>query len=375
MLDHRYILEPYTGMKSRQTCPQCQRKNQFARYFDKETNSPLASHVGRCNRELKCGYHYTPKQYFEEQQRLHPKPFRPPATIAKNQPLPPPQKKITPLPFELVARTCKEYNRNNLAQYLQCLLGIDTANNVLTQYRVGTSKHWPGATVFWQIDTNEKVRAAKIMLYDSNNGHRVKEPYPHITWLHKVTDIPGYNLSQCLFGEHLLKQYPDKPAAIVESEKTALIASAWQPDFNWLATGNLNGLSRERCQPLKDTRKPVYLYPDAGAVDKWREKASKLADIATFIVSDITERHATPEQLSEGYDLADYLTGKPQVVEKSHAPTLEDIPEDARIKIELLLPHFEIDYIRCVNLWTYELSTRNRLWFAATFGFAISISS
>jgi hypothetical protein len=58
--------------------------------------------------------------------------------------------------------------------------------------------------------------------------------------------------------EHLLKIYPQRPIAIVESEKTAILAAPISTEFNWLAAGNLNNLSRERCQPLKG--KTVLLF-------------------------------------------------------------------------------------------------------------------
>ena len=35
-----------------------------------------------------------------------------------------------------------------------------------------------------------------------------------------------WELSQCLFGEHLLSLYPDRTVALVESEKTAVICSS-----------------------------------------------------------------------------------------------------------------------------------------------------
>lgn len=353
MSEHRYILEPYTGVKSRQTCPQCQKKNQFARYLDIETKEPLADHVGRCNRELNCGYHFTPKQYFEEQKRINPN-YQPPYKLADNRHFRPPEKPkpkpVVPIPRELMQRTCKAYNSNHLATYVVNTLGNELGNHVLNLYHVGTSKHWPGATVFWQIDISGRVRAGKIMLYDPATGHRIKEPYSHITWLHKLVSIPGYVLNQCLFGEHLLKKYPTKPAAIVESEKTALLAAAWQPRFNWLAAGNLNNLTRERCQPLKG--KTVYLYPDAGAFDKWQSKAAQMSDLATFIVSDLVEHYATPAQIAAGYDLADYLNTRPPEQSQPEEPrpiTIDDLPEDARAKLELLYPYFDIEYIKRIE--------------------------
>lgn len=61
----RYELERYKGMRSRYECPVCHHKGVFVRYIDTETGLYLSPEVGRCNREDKCGYHYTPKQYFD----------------------------------------------------------------------------------------------------------------------------------------------------------------------------------------------------------------------------------------------------------------------------------------------------------------------
>jgi len=96
-----------------------------------------------------------------------------------------------------------------------------------------------------------------------NNGHfRLAIA---IDWVHNKLKKSGtlpqdFNLQQCFFGEHLLALYPDKTVAIVESEKSALIASAVFPDLIWLPAGNLNGLSIEKCHVLK--RRDVMLYPD-----------------------------------------------------------------------------------------------------------------
>lgn len=65
VMDHRYELERYKGMRSRYECPVCHHKGVFVRYIDTETGLYLSPEVGRCNREDKCGYHYTPKQYFD----------------------------------------------------------------------------------------------------------------------------------------------------------------------------------------------------------------------------------------------------------------------------------------------------------------------
>ena len=67
MNTYRFILEKYRGISTRYTCPQCGRKHTFTRYIDTENNNQyLSDKVGKCNRLDKCGYHYTPRQYFTD---------------------------------------------------------------------------------------------------------------------------------------------------------------------------------------------------------------------------------------------------------------------------------------------------------------------
>ena len=68
----------------------------------------------------------------------------------------------------------------------------------MKRYKVGTSKYWDGATVFWQTDNQNKVRTGKIMLYNSETGKRIKEPYNHVTWVHSVLHKGDYNLKGTL---------------------------------------------------------------------------------------------------------------------------------------------------------------------------------
>ena len=107
---------------------------------------------------------------------------------------------------------------------------------------------WNGATVFWQIDVSGNVRAGKIMGYDAKTGHRVKQPFNQVSWVHSVRKIPDFHMRQCLFGEHLLAYASSmaRTVAIVESEKTALIAALFIPDLVWLATGECTAVSTAR---------------------------------------------------------------------------------------------------------------------------------
>ncbi|OOQ59115.1 PG0870-related protein [Mucilaginibacter pedocola] len=63
---HKYTLQPYQGMQSRHTCPACNSRKTFTRYIDTDTGETLAPHAGKCDRADNCGYHYTPRQLFEE---------------------------------------------------------------------------------------------------------------------------------------------------------------------------------------------------------------------------------------------------------------------------------------------------------------------
>ena len=80
------------------------------------------------------------------------------------------------------------------------------------------------------------MRAGKIMGYDAVTGHRIKEPFNQVNWVHSVRKVPDFHMQQCLFGEHLLSDtsaaMSAKPVAIVESEKTAyeMRESDWSSD-------------------------------------------------------------------------------------------------------------------------------------------------
>jgi hypothetical protein len=93
--------------------------------------------------------------------------------------------------------------------------------------------------------------------------------------------------------------------AIVESEKTAIIASVYLPQFIWLAVGSKTNLTNERMKVL--TGRKVVLFPDLNCFDLWQSKAIEFSKITSISVSDLLERKATTEERKAGLDLADYL--------------------------------------------------------------------
>lgn len=302
---HLYILQSYNGINSRYRCPACNSNTKtFSRYINTQTGEQISNHVGRCSRECKCVYHYTPKQYFQDNNISIPtiqqqtfKQLAPKAKIIA----------IHPTSFIKVStfkQSLKAYEGNNFVQYLLQLFGSAVTLKLISIYFIGSSNHWKGATVFWQIDKHGKIRTGKIMLYNIVSGKRVKEPFNHITWVHKLTNQSNYQLSQCFFGEHLLNNNT-KPIAIVESEKTVIIASIYLPQFTWLASGSLNNLTPQKCSILKGH--PITLFPDLNVYEKWVIKAKELAHITKFTVSNLLETKATQQEKELGLDLADYL--------------------------------------------------------------------
>ena len=343
-------LQKYAGKSTRFTCPGCKTPYSFTRYLDGETLQPIHPTVGRCNREIKCGYHYTPRQYFCDlrNQLLHPsnyflhgsldqdqlnhhatnqnyqptgphhldsypdrhrlKTYREPAVpLFVPQPI---QTKMSPdyISHKYLKRSLSL--NSNFALFLRNhffdLQIVEAANN----YLLGATRQ--KEVIFWQIDINGKVRTGKIMQYNPQTGRRVKHKSGAINWVHHKLKIcnpsfSDFNLSQCYFGEHLLRLYPDKPIAIVEAEKTAVIASMIYQDYIWLAAGNLNGINVQKSKVLQG--KNIILYPDAGCFEKWNKKKDEiLKEIYCQIdISNLVETHATPQQFKEGCDIADYI--------------------------------------------------------------------
>ena len=215
-----------------------------------------------------------------------------------------PIKNTSFIPVTTFKESLKHHLENNFIKYLINLFGSEITNQLISKYFIGTSKHWNGATVFWQIDIAGKIRAGKIMLYNAITGKRIKKPYDHTNWAHSVLKLPEFDLQQSFYGEHLLKGN-NMPVAIVESEKTAIIASVYLPKFIWLAAGNKTGLTEQKCKVLEGRK--VVLYPDLNAFDLWTKKAKELSHITLFDISHLLEGKASEAEKKQGLDLADYL--------------------------------------------------------------------
>ena len=271
-------------------CPNCG-KRRFVRYLNQITNEYLEETYGRCDRETSCGYQNNPKQ--NDCIAI--------VNIEKINIIP---DFIDPI---LVKQSLKKYCNNNFAKFLHKHFAKQEVENCITKFNIGTSKHWEGSTVFWQINQTKKVHTGKIILFDENTGKRVKNPFPHINWVHKKINKDKYNLKQCLFGLHQLKssiamplQYNCNTIAIVESEKTAIIMSLFIPEYLWMATGSKQNLKLQLLEPIK--KENIVVYPDKGEFADWNKKVIELQKQGFKIkCSSIVEN----SEFETGTDLAD----------------------------------------------------------------------
>ncbi|PIY10422.1 MAG: hypothetical protein COZ17_09870 [Flavobacteriaceae bacterium CG_4_10_14_3_um_filter_33_47] len=204
---------------------------------------------------------------------------------------------------DLIRAYDSQKHDDNLTAYLLKNFSFDEVQKATQYYYVtGTNYFWNNATVFWQIDNKEQIRGAKIMLYNKHTGKRIKEPYNHINWLHKAIKEPDFNLSQCLFGLHLINEDYQKNIAIVESEKTAIVMSIFLSDFIWLATGSKSNFKFDTLEPLK--KRNVIAFPDKGEYNNWLNKSIELNGKGFKIaVSNLLEQ----TEFNNGFDLADYF--------------------------------------------------------------------
>lgn len=267
-------------------CPSCNKKR-YVRYVDINSNNYLDYNFGRCDRESSCGYHFSPSGN----------------TIVSHTLVVPKEIQPTFMNDDLLGAYGKDYNNNCFIKYLKMHFTVKEIKSAIRRYFLGTSHHWQGATVFWQIDQFMNIRTGKIMLYNKENGKRVKEPYSHITWIHSLLKKDNFVLQQCLFGIHNLCDYKtDDLICIVESEKTAVIMSMLYPEYLWLATGSKSNLKYELIKPLKNYN--IVLLPDKLEFEDWNTKAMFFGRNGFSVTCNSLLNQL---RVSSGSDLADIL--------------------------------------------------------------------
>lgn len=326
-----FRLQKYNGRKSRYECPQCHDSHSFTRYVDSNGNF-INAIVGRCDHESSCGYHYTPRQFFVDNPHLND--F---GKMKHSSELIKPRKKTT---LDTIPETFLKQSQNaesDLMDYLCSVFGSESAMPLVDLYHLGATQQRD--IIYWQIDINGKTRTGKVMKYDKKSGHRVKNG-SGVNWIHAILKKRGelpddWQLTQCLFGEHLLslKGNENRLVVIVESEKTALIGAIVYPEQIWLATGGKSQLSIDKMMVLKGRR--VIMFPDVDGYDEWSKRATQFTFCKTIVISNLLEEHATPQQRIDKIDIADWIIAQNQDNKNTTVETC--LSEEGRILKDMII--------------------------------------
>ena len=352
-------LETYKGRKSRHPCPACRQRYEFTRFVNTETGEYLPEEVGICNRSSKCGYSYTPKQYFADNPKTEktksksasnarPKPrnygFANPIIRTEIQ-------KTDYIPFDHLLPTLSGYDQNAFIDFLFALFpeDLETVWMSAKRYFIGTYAHRCGAyTSFPYIDRRKRIERAKLIRFNAETGKRLKGDYDTSS-LSAILKKQGklkedFNLGNCFFGEHLLAVDEEKPVALVESEKSALVGAICFPDMFWLACGSKQSLKAERLKRL-GTRE-IILYPDADGFELWNQVAIDARRLGLSIkVSKLIETAGSVEEKRNGYDLADYLINQQrQINENNFSSDFYNAKLDAVLSTPHLFEYFNDCY-------------------------------
>ncbi len=276
-------------LRGKRKCPQCG-ENTFVPYLDAIGHIVDERKYGRCERINSCGYVLYPDGD-ENDAKRNCRPIytqKPKAQFLNAEQR---EKYFKP--------SLNNYDKNHLITFLRGVFDDATINTMIEDYYIGTHSYFNGgAVVFWQIDRFGNIHRGKVMQYDQNTGKRAKiNGKGLVTSIHSLNDL-GDLPSQCLFGEHLLSKYPDMFVGIVESEKTAVIASGVFKDCVMLATGGCSNFTLSMCRELRGRN--VVVFPDNGKFEEWSAKGCEMRHLfKTLSIVDIMER----KEVSGRYDL------------------------------------------------------------------------
>jgi hypothetical protein len=320
-----------TGSK-KSNCPACGKKT-FKHYVFTATNEPVGEAFGRCDRENNCGYHQIPEREIPE-------------PVATRPQLPPPSVII---PSQDYLQVLEANTQSNFHSFCINQLGISPEH--LQAWRIGAKWKF---TAFLLINREGLPVNAKFVAYTAE-GKRDKsekadgEPtfIPHYlgkaylrsqkieTDNAKLEDWQDYyKFARCFFGEHLFDIR--KNTCLVESEKSAVLASYFFPDYNWLATGGNNGMMWEQFEIFSGYTGRIWNLVDndlAGITKSktvhWLDKLAELRENKEEILS-VNLFEKSPS----GWDIADAIIYDTYRDPAVFAKALDNAI-DCRMKIEV----------------------------------------
>ncbi len=285
-------------------CPECG-EDRFVRMVN-ENGEFYPPQVGRCDREDSCGYMYHASAYLKDNPQA--------AKNFKYGKVQKPKKRVIDgyYSFPLVLydlmkkngvqqreRMKSEYNYvSEFSSYLKEQHNFTDAflRQKMDEYKIiectnryrqifeDQSDKYVDITylLYFYVSISNEIRAIEKIHYDGFKRSKRHSNEILNKQLHYFAGL-NYNINTteinwCLFGEHLLNIFPEKPIIVVEGVKTAFGMSLFYPQFNWLATGSSNRLIHLNFK----TDHTVQFLPDAGYLnDKsycniWNDKIKKM---------------------------------------------------------------------------------------------------
>jgi hypothetical protein len=358
-MQYKYSLD---NSSKKYLCPQCKRKS-FVAYVDNETKAPVDPfQFGRCDKENKCGYHITP--YTDPEL----------AAQAKKDFVPVPDPEVIQIfpDEEIIARITNKTKTCISPLHRYCSSKLIPSDHLL-KWGVYSDDD---KTVYIFRNAAQQVCNLKWFKY-KEDGHRDKEfdsyslknPSPPVSGRDRSRaegpnregpphtppkDGPIVFLKKylmCLFGEHLLDNTKQKIVCVVESEKTAAIASYFYPQFDWVACGSNNGLTDgqngrpDKISVLKGRK--VYWLSDADKASRmdFFKKQDGSMEIRPSSIRHLEEHKIDFEVVdlfpdrNDGYDICDaILDGTRPEIKPTPKPSLEKPKVENGDEIEYDLP-------------------------------------
>ncbi len=220
---------------------------------------------------------------------------------------------LSEIPARYLEESSRAAEQNAFVRFLLRHYSREQVLQACDQYLLGD---FDGFTTFWRVDERGHLNTAKLMRYDAATGKRVKDG-TGTHWLHAKLKQRGvlpasFDYRRSYFGAHLLAHEP-RLIALVEAEKTAVIASLELPDYTWLACGGKSHLSVTKLTRYAKQR--IVLFPDGDGFDQWDRIACQArAQGLDVMVSDLLETELSATQKADGWDLADYLLESEEVI-------------------------------------------------------------
>lgn len=311
-MSKEYTFEFEKAPLKKGTCPSCGQKEKFRYYIG------LSRAYGKCERVNNCGYHKMPDK----------------SEIVNCENNSTPVKKIEVKIVFPDAELCKTSIGNQASNFHVFCTGekLNIPSEHIAKWNVGSrlnerTKTIETAYVYQNI--HQKYLNIRYFEY-SNHCKRNKAKHPYSL---KAPDVNS-KYSICLYGEHLLSK--EKIICLVESEKTAVIASYFYPDFDWLATGGKSGLTDEKISVLFN--RAIYYLNDA---DQAGNKNSTLDKLKAYQLNFHTI-DLFPER-NDGYDIADAIIDgiQPEIKPSAETNTVSYDPAPVKEILHKKISSFE----------------------------------